>query len=164
MEIFTLLETLEECLERAKSIPFTQKAIVDAEEILDIIKEIRLKLPDELKPYYEVKYSHNDDTYEHIVAKNKEAYEKYPFNTKITFDVSGMTEEERNRMLDINWLSGEANVTNKAVLIGKILDAKDYFGTIPSPFQNNKKGSMLYRLGMTFSLAFNLLPGLEICE
>ena len=104
------------------------------------------KLPDELKPYYEVKYSHNDDTYEHIVAKNKEAYEKYPFNTKITFDVSGMTEEERNRILDINWLSGEANVTNKAVLIGKILDAKDYFGTIPSPFQKNKKGSMVYIL------------------
>lgn len=49
MEIFTLLETLEECLERARSIPFTQKAIVDTEEILDIIKEIRLKLPDELK-------------------------------------------------------------------------------------------------------------------
>ena len=49
MEIFTLLETLEECLERATNIPFTQKGIVDKEEILDIIKEIRLKLPDELK-------------------------------------------------------------------------------------------------------------------
>ena len=49
MEIFTLLETLEECLERARTIPFTQKCIVDKEEILDIIKEIRLKLPDELK-------------------------------------------------------------------------------------------------------------------
>ena len=33
MEIFTLLETLEECLERAKTIPFTQKAIVNEEEI-----------------------------------------------------------------------------------------------------------------------------------
>ena len=49
MEIFTLLETLEECLERARTIPFTQKGIVNKEEILDIIKEIRLKLPDELK-------------------------------------------------------------------------------------------------------------------
>ena len=36
MEIFTLLETLEECLERAKNVPFTQKGIVDKEEILDI--------------------------------------------------------------------------------------------------------------------------------
>ena len=49
MEIFTLLETLEEILERSKNVPFSTKGIVDKEEILDIIKEIRLKLPDELK-------------------------------------------------------------------------------------------------------------------
>ena len=49
MEIFTLLETLEDIMERSKGIPFTEKGIVDKEEILEIIKEIRLKLPDELK-------------------------------------------------------------------------------------------------------------------
>lgn len=49
MEIFTLLETLEDILERSKSIPFSGKGIVDKEELLEIIKEIRLKLPDELK-------------------------------------------------------------------------------------------------------------------
>ena len=49
MEIFTLLETLEDILEKSRTIPFTEKCIVDKNEILDIIKEIRLKLPDELK-------------------------------------------------------------------------------------------------------------------
>ena len=49
MEIFTLLETLEDIMERSKKIPFSSKSIVDKEEILEIIKEIRLKLPDELK-------------------------------------------------------------------------------------------------------------------
>jgi len=49
MEIFTLLETLEDILERSKNIPFSDKGIVDKEEILEIIKEIRIKLPDELK-------------------------------------------------------------------------------------------------------------------
>ncbi len=49
MEIFTLLETLEELLERSRTMPFSTKTIVDKEEILEIIKEIRLKLPDELK-------------------------------------------------------------------------------------------------------------------
>ena len=49
MEIFTLLDELEEYLEGARAVPFTNKAIVDKEDILDIIKEIRLKLPDELK-------------------------------------------------------------------------------------------------------------------
>ena len=49
MEIFTLLETLEDILEESKGVPFSNKAIVDRDEILDIIKEIVLKLPDELK-------------------------------------------------------------------------------------------------------------------
>ena len=49
MEIFTLLETLEDIMEKSRSIPFTEKGIVDKEEVLEIVKEIRLKLPDELK-------------------------------------------------------------------------------------------------------------------
>ena len=49
MEIFTLLEALEDILERSRTLPFTEKVITDKSEILDIIKEIRLKLPDELK-------------------------------------------------------------------------------------------------------------------
>ncbi|MBR3153143.1 MAG: ATPase [Clostridia bacterium] len=49
MEIFTLLETLEEMIENSKKVPFTDKCIVEREDIFDIVKEIRLKLPDELK-------------------------------------------------------------------------------------------------------------------
>ena len=49
MEIFTLLETLEDILERSKTIPFTEKSVVEKVQMLDIIKEIRLKLPDVLK-------------------------------------------------------------------------------------------------------------------
>ena len=49
MEIFTLLETLEDILERSRNIPFSGKGVIDKDELLDIIKEIRLKLPDELK-------------------------------------------------------------------------------------------------------------------
>ena len=44
-----MLETIEDMLENSKEVPFTHKAIIDKEEVLDIIKEIRLKLPDELK-------------------------------------------------------------------------------------------------------------------
>ena len=49
MEIFTLLETLEDILENSKNLPLVNKAMVDKEEMLEIIKEIRIKLPDELK-------------------------------------------------------------------------------------------------------------------
>ena len=49
MEIFTLLDTLEDLLENSRNLPFSSKSIVDKEEMLDLIKEIRIKLPDELK-------------------------------------------------------------------------------------------------------------------
>ena len=49
MEIFTLLETLEDLLENSRGVPFSTKVIVNKDDILDLIKEIRLKLPDELK-------------------------------------------------------------------------------------------------------------------
>ena len=49
MEIFTLLETLEETIENARKMPLTNKGIVDKDELLDLIKEIRIKLPEGLK-------------------------------------------------------------------------------------------------------------------
>lgn len=49
MEIFTLLETLEDILEKSKTLPFSDKSIIEKGQFLDIIKEIRLRLPDELK-------------------------------------------------------------------------------------------------------------------
>ena len=49
MEIFTLLEELEDLLESSRNLPFSAKTIVNKEEMLDLIKEIRLKMPDELK-------------------------------------------------------------------------------------------------------------------
>ena len=49
MEIFTLLENIEDILEKSKGVPFSNKVMVDKEEILEIISELRLKLPEELK-------------------------------------------------------------------------------------------------------------------
>lgn len=49
MEIFTLLEKLEELIKNSKKVPFTDKCMIEQEEFLEMIKEIRLKLPDELK-------------------------------------------------------------------------------------------------------------------
>ena len=49
MEILTILETLEDVIEKSTGIPILGKCLVDREEILEIIKEIRLKLPDDLK-------------------------------------------------------------------------------------------------------------------
>jgi len=49
MEILAILETLEDLMEKAPSVPFSGKCLVDREEVLEIIKEMRLKLPDDIK-------------------------------------------------------------------------------------------------------------------
>lgn len=49
MEILSILETLEDLVEKSVNVPFSGKCIVDKEEMLEIIKEIRLKLPDDIK-------------------------------------------------------------------------------------------------------------------
>ncbi|MCX8074681.1 MAG: ATPase [Clostridia bacterium] len=49
MEIFTLLENLEELLDVGTKVPFSSKVMVDREQLQEILEDIRLKLPDELK-------------------------------------------------------------------------------------------------------------------
>ena len=93
MEIFTLMDELEEYLEGAKTIPFTNKCIVDSEEILDILKEIRLKLPDELKQAKWVKEERNRI----LVEAQKEA--------------EGIVKEAENRIIS---MIDEHEITRKA--------------------------------------------------
>lgn len=49
MEILSILETLEDYIEKSPTMPFIGKCLADKEEILEIIKEIRIKLPDDIK-------------------------------------------------------------------------------------------------------------------
>ncbi|MCT4594885.1 MAG: ATPase [Anaeromicrobium sp.] len=49
MNVLKLLDELEDIIDSSSSIPFAGKTFVDKDEILEIIKEIRLQLPDEVK-------------------------------------------------------------------------------------------------------------------
>lgn len=47
--ILQLLEVLEDILDGSSAVPFTGKVMVDKEELYEIITDIRLKLPNEIK-------------------------------------------------------------------------------------------------------------------
>lgn len=49
MDVIKLLEEIEEILEESSGVPFSKKVRVDKEEFIDIITEIKYKLPEELK-------------------------------------------------------------------------------------------------------------------
>ena len=55
VEIFTLIENLEELIEGSSKVPFSSKVMVDKEELNGILEEIKLKLPDELKQAKRIK-------------------------------------------------------------------------------------------------------------
>jgi len=93
MEIFALLETLEDILEKSKTVPFTSKSIVNKTELLDIIKEVRLKLPDELKQAKWIK-----EERERIIAEAQK-------------DADDIVKEAENRIIS---MIDEHEITKKA--------------------------------------------------
>lgn len=93
MEIFTLLDELEEYLEGKRVIPFSNKCMIDKSDVLDILKEIRLKLPDELKQAKWVK----EERSRILVEAKKEA--------------DGIVKEAENRIIS---MIDEHEITRKA--------------------------------------------------
>ena len=49
MKVLQLLEELEEIVQGASKVPLTGKSLLDAEDLMEIIKEIRVELPEELQ-------------------------------------------------------------------------------------------------------------------
>jgi vacuolar-type H+-ATPase subunit H len=49
LNILSLLDILEDELEKGVNLPFATRALIDREKCLDIIKDIRLSLPEEIK-------------------------------------------------------------------------------------------------------------------
>jgi cell division septum initiation protein DivIVA len=49
MDILHLVDRLEEILDKGRSIPFTNNVIVDEDSILDLIDQMRVTIPDEVK-------------------------------------------------------------------------------------------------------------------
>ena len=94
MEVFTLLENLEEILDSGSKVPFSTKVMVDAGELRDIIEEIRLKLPDELKQAKWVK----EERQRILVEAQKEA--------------DGIVKEAENRIIS---MIDEHEITKQAL-------------------------------------------------
>ena len=49
MEIFSLLEKLEDVVENGLVVPLTGRTMVNKKELIELLKEIRVMLPDEIK-------------------------------------------------------------------------------------------------------------------
>lgn len=70
MRVLELLEEIEEIIDTAAGFPLTGKIMIDADELLEIVKEIRAELPDEIQQAQWIKNER-----ERIIAEAKTQYE-----------------------------------------------------------------------------------------
>lgn len=49
MDALALLEELEDIIDKGVSVPFSGRCLLDKEELLEVLSEIKLKLPEDLK-------------------------------------------------------------------------------------------------------------------
>ena len=99
MAVLELLDELEEVVELASQVPVVRKVMVDPNEILEIVKEIRLELPDEIQQAQYIKDERQrilDEAkaeYEKIIKQGQEKAEQLIENDEITVKSKARAEE-----------------------------------------------------------------------
>lgn len=81
MKVLHLLDELEDVIENSSGFPLTGKIIVDGSEILEIIKEIRVELPDEIEQAQWIK-----EERQRILAEAKKESEMMMKNAKTNIE------------------------------------------------------------------------------
>ena len=104
------------------------------------------KLPDELKPFYNVELKNAGDGFRYmLVPKTAEADNRYPIKFEIKFSSHN---NDIDKIKDIQSLQNEANRTNRPVEIGHPLSIKEMVGDCinPLPFMpyDNVTSSTVY--------------------
>lgn len=107
MTVLELLEEIEDIVETAPGLPLTGKIMVDAGELTEIVREIRLGLPDDVQQAKWVK-----DEKERILSEAKAEYEKLIVEAK----------------KQAGYLVADHEITIKAQQLGDNIekDAEDY--------------------------------------
>ena len=70
MKVLELLEEIEEIVDTASGFPLTGKIMIDSQELLELVREIRVELPDEIQQAQWIKNER-----ERILTEAKKEYE-----------------------------------------------------------------------------------------
>jgi len=120
MKVLELLDELDEIIEVAATVPMVKKVMVDPNEVTDIVKEIRLELPDEIQQAQWIKNERQrilDEAkaeYQNIINEAQEKAEKLVEQDEITVRAKARAEEIIKNAKD-----------NSAVMKMSILDYTD---------------------------------------
>lgn len=136
MKVLELLDEIDEIIDTSSGFPLTGKILVEAEEIRDIIREIRVVLPDEIQQAQWIKSER-----QRILDEAKSEYEAVLKDARVQAEAlienDDITTKAKNRADEIMRLA-EANA--KTLKVGTF----DYIDSILYNFQD--KVDQLYAL------------------
>lgn len=112
MEIFTLIENLEDLLESGTKVPFSSKVMVDIDELREVLEDIRLKLPDELKQAKWVK----DERQRIIADAEKEAEDMIKDAKNQADDMIKDAKKQIVNMVDDNVITKQALAQKEEII------------------------------------------------
>ncbi len=131
MDVLRLIDEIEDIVEAASTVPFSGKAMVDKFEVLEIIKEIRIKLPDEIKQASWIK-----DERQRILAEAQKDAET----------LLNETDNKIKNLIDHEEITKKANMKAEEIVSKAQSNAKDirlgaleYADTILEDTQSNLK-------------------------
>ncbi len=99
MKVLELLDELDEIIEVASSVPVVRKVMVDPNEVKNIVKEIRMELPDEIQQAQWIKSERQrilDDAkteYESILNEARQKADALVENDEITVKAKARADE-----------------------------------------------------------------------
>ncbi|MDR1571978.1 MAG: ATPase [Clostridiales Family XIII bacterium] len=127
MKVLELLDEIEEIVETASKMPLTGKLLVDGDEILEIVKDVRVTLPDEIQQAQWIK-----EERQRILDEAKKEYEILVQDARqqaeMLIDGHEITEKARNRAAELTRQT-EAGVRQLK------MDTYDYIDKILFEFQ-----------------------------
>lgn len=122
MDVLKLIDEIEDIIEEGTTLPFSKKIMVDVDEILDIIKEIRIRLPDEIKQAAWIK----DEKQRILAEAQKDAdnlINEAEYRLEELIDQEAITKAAKDKAED---LINKAQITAKEIRLG----AMEYADTL----------------------------------
>jgi len=109
MDILYLVDRLEAAINKGTAVPFSNKRMIDEDECLDIIDQLRIAVPEEIKQSRRVTQEKD-----RILAQAKEEADR----------ITQMAREESNRLADMSEVAKTAHARAQAIMAQAEVDAK----------------------------------------
>jgi hypothetical protein len=149
MKVLDLLDEIDEVIETASGLPLTGKLLVDGNEIKEIVKDIRVALPDEIQQAQWIK-----EERQHILDEAKKQYEIIVQDAKNQADA---LVEENEIVARARSLAGDLEKQTEAHVRQLKLDTYEYIDKILFDFQEKMEqwnavyfGEMFTNMQKTF--------------